>query len=140
MPITKNGTIEYNIPKEIKEKIPLMFYQALFGELVSVYGFEFLIPHEELYNEKDLVKSYIEMVSEFIFASENTSGYNAAFIQTCRKLSMEWLIDYEKTLEWYDSDIFFNEISSEMIKNFCVGKSKPENNYYTFLINSPDKE
>ena len=106
MPIRENGTIEYNIPKEIKEKIPFMFYQALFGELVSVFGFEFLVPHEELYNGKDIVKDYTEMVSKFIFASENTSGYNAAFKQTCRKLSMEWLIDYGKTLDWYDSDIF----------------------------------
>ncbi len=139
MPIKENGTIEYNIPKEIKEKIPSMFYEALFGELVSVFGFEFLVPHEELYNEKDLVKGYTEMVGEFIFASENTSGYNAAFIQTCRKLSMEWLIDYEKTLEWYDSDIFFNEISTGMIKNLCKDKKECPNNYYTFLISSQEK-
>lgn len=139
MPIRENGTIEYNIPKEIKEKIPFMFYQALFGELVSVFGFEFLVPHEKLYNRKDIVKDYTEMVSEFIFASENTSGYNAAFKQTCRKLSMEWLIDYEKTLDWYDSDIFFNEISTEMIRIFCEEKNKTENSYYTFLINNQEK-
>ena len=46
---------------------------------------------------------------------------------------------YEKTLDWYDSDIFFNEISTEMIRIFCEEKNKTENSYYTFLINNQEK-
>lgn len=78
-----------------------MFYRALFGELISVHGFDCLIPNGN---------NYTDMVSEFISYIVGTAAWHTAFIETCHKLSMEWLADYEDSLEWYDSDIFFSEI------------------------------
>ena len=34
----------YEIPKEIKSKIPEHFYYALWGELVSIFGPSIMIP------------------------------------------------------------------------------------------------
>ena len=43
MPINDDLSTEYRIPEDIKKKIPEYFYQAFFGELISVYGFRYLV-------------------------------------------------------------------------------------------------
>lgn len=133
MPITENG-IEYEIPKEIIERIPPEFYQAFFGEIVSVFGFSWLIPDKEFYNEDNPEAGYFEMIDKFLFGIEGTSGWHAAFVQTCNKLSMEWLADYVDDLEWYDFDLFSAKITEETMDHFCVSEHNSANEYYKRLI------
>ena len=142
MPITENGTIEYKMPKEIKDRIPHMFYEALFGELVSVCGYEMIMPDIKFLKKgrKDPIKCYTDMLIEYLSYCEGTSGYTAAFNQTCAKLSMDWLSEYADSLEWFDSDIFFSEISGEMIKVFFSDKIDEKDNYYKFLFDRQNKK
>lgn len=141
MPITADGYVDYSIPLEIKAQIPKMFYQALFGELVSVYGFSWLIPNDEfcIKFKKDPINGYIKTLSEYIFNRNGTAGWYTVFVQTCTKLSMEWLIEYENSLSWYDSDLFYNELSEEMIRIFCIAKHEPTNEYYKHLANKQNE-
>lgn len=133
MPITENG-IEYEIPKEIIERIPPEFYQAFFGEIVSVFGFSWLIPDKDFFNDDNPEAAYIKMIDRYLFSFEGTSGWHAAFVQTCNKLSMEWLADYVNDLEWYDFDLFSAKITEETMDHFCVSEHNSANEYYKRLI------
>ena len=55
---------------------------------------------------------------------------------TCRKLDMEWLLDYYDSLPWYDSDMFDGEIENMVISEFIEADEKPKSAkmYYQFLL------
>lgn len=108
----------YDIPKEIKSKIPEYFYYAFGGELLSVFGKDFLT--------KDDSGNY---PLDFLSSSQ---GYSVAFDMTCKKLDMLWLKEYRDSLPWYDSDLFDGEIDEQTIRVFK--KSKEANPYYLYLI------
>ena len=122
--ITDEGLIEYDIPQDIKSRIPNYFYYAMAGELASVFGPQIL---QEI--ESDEEDGYYDLAS-------STSGWHEAFKATCKKLDMMWLEDYWKTLEWYDADVFDGEIESEIINQFCKKNHDDDhaNCYYKYLM------
>lgn len=113
---------KYVIPADIKSRIPEHFYYALGGELVSVFGRDALIPDEDGLSPLDYCTS--------------TAGYVAALKATCRKLDMDWLMDYWNKLPWYQSDVFDGEITDEVAKRFNDqnGAKNNANPYYLYLL------
>ena len=125
MPIVGNGQdiyIEYHIPAEIKSRIPQYFYSAFAGELFSILGGAIF--------DKDESGFY-----SLVYIS-GTTGWSEALKMTCRKLDMEWLLDYYDSLPWYDSDIFDGEIEDMVISEFVDAGEKPKSAhmYYQFLL------
>lgn len=109
---------EYKIPDNIKTRIPEYFYYALGGECVSVFGADALIRNKDGFS-----------VLEY---SSGTFGYVKAFDAACKKLGMEWLLEYYVLLPWYHSDIFDGEIIDEVMK--CFSSSNSAGPYYQYLI------
>ena len=131
-PIVENGTgtrIEYQIPKEIQERIPDYFYTAFAGELFSVYGWE-----------RSRWMFYPEESKEYVDLDSSSAGWAQALEATCRKLEMDWLFAYYQTLEWYDSDVFDGIIEKEIGKQFMNGKCDNANNYYLYLLHKNNEE
>lgn len=110
--------LNYEVPKEIKDKIPEYFYYAFGGEYVSIFGANALIPDED-------GSSMLEYYS-------STTGYYEAFKATCKKLNMMWLLDYWNELPWYHSDIFDGWFADEVMKRFKERQNA--NPYYLHLI------
>ncbi len=123
MPIIGDGenvSIEYKIPDEIGNKIPPYFYAAFAGELFSVFGLDAL--------QKDEDNSY--GLRYFC----GTAGWLEALKTTCKKLNLDWLMNYYYTLDWYDSDIFDGVISERIISEFIEAEPSCANSYYHFLL------
>ena len=144
MPINNDGVVEYKIPEEIKGKIPDYFYYAFFGEFVSVFGPELIIPDTEMYKElmSDEEYDYVDQINMMMCMQGGTSGWAEALKQTCKKLSMMWLWEYYCGLEWYDSDLFDGEIADCVIEKFFKGENHHCNSYYLYIRkeNRTDKE
>lgn len=123
MPIVGEGSnvhVEYSIPEEIKREIPDAFYIALAGELFSVFG--------AVASEKDEDGAYgIDFLC-------GTAGWAAALRAACRKMKMQWLLNYYDALEWYDSDLFDGEISDMVIKKFYEADETSADAYYLYLM------
>ena len=128
-----NESLGYKIPKEIKEKIPEYFYYAMGGELVSIFGVEVLTPEDK----NDVINENTVYEIDFV---TSTSGWYEAFKATCKKLDLQWLLDYHETLDWYKSDLFDDEIAQEIIKYFSSEPKSRANSYYLYLVNSKDKK
>lgn len=127
MPINDDLSIEYHIPEDIKKKIPEYFYQAFFGELISVFGFQCLVP----INKRPSL--YSKQIEDYLISISESGGWYAAFKQSCIKLDLKWLIEYYESLSWYDSDLFDNEIVNEIIIHF-VNDRQTNNSYYKHLF------
>ena len=127
-----NEFLEYEIPLEIKQKIPEYFYYAMGGELVSIFGIKVLIPEDA----NDEINEYTVYGIDFVTP---TSGWYEAFKATCKKLDLQWLLDYHKTLDWEKGDLFDDEIAQEIIKYFSLEPKNRANSYYLYLLNSKDK-
>ena len=115
MSIVDNGNdvhVEYQIPDEIKSKIPQHFYSALAGELCSVFG--------RMIFDKD--ESGVYGISYI----GGTTGWMEALKMTSEKLDMAWLLDYYKSLPWHDSEIFDGEIEDKIFSEFIEADQKPE--------------
>ena len=143
--------VEYEIPQEIDSKIPEYFYFAMAGELCSIYG-----PHifdkveyaeyDEEGNELPVDDNEVNLICEpsddgalcYYNLDSGTGGWYEAFKATCRKLNMEWLFDYWKTLEWYDSDIFDGIIENRIVEKFVKCEDHHCNVYYQWLCSHKD--
>lgn len=139
MPIVrdeKTGSVypSYEIPTEIKEKIPEYFYYAMGGELQAIHAGTNIFQKWRIPDEEDEEKAY------YYDLDSSTGAWVEAFRATCRKLDMQWLYDYYKTLEWYDSDIFDGEIETEIIHRFCEVETSTCNSYYQYLCECSAKE
>lgn len=148
MPIVgskENVHVEYAIPEDIRSRIPDYFYYAMAGELVSIFGPQILqkkIGPEEYDGSGKEIGSLTSEDRSYYDLDSSTGGWVEAFKTTCRKLHMMWLVDYWKTLEWYDSDIFDGEIEGEIIKRFCEKDHSQDhaNCYYRYLCSVSEKE
>lgn len=110
---------EYTIPESIRKRIPDYFYFAIGGELVSIFGTGVFECDEDGMQGIDFIAG--------------TAGHYAAFRMTCRKLGMQWLLDYWEELMWYDSDAFDSEILFNT--NKCFDEYKGDANpYYVYLV------
>lgn len=122
MPIIDNDgdvSVIYEIPQNIKDKIPEYFYLAFAGELFSVFGIGTFEKDEDGFRRIDY--------------STSTIGWVAALKATCQKLDMEWLFTYWEELEWYDSDIFDEKMADEMVSRL-EKDSDGVNPYYLHLV------
>lgn len=90
---------EYKIPQEIKEKFTKDFMV------------DFLINITQVFNLNEAI-SY----SDDIVYLESTYGWTDAFKNTCHKYKIEDVLVYYDNLEWYNSDIFDDEIASILIE------------------------
>ena len=102
----------YKIPKNIKNNIPEYFYPAMAGELFAVAG----------------INKGLSMFSDDKYLNTSTSGWTEAFNETCRKLKMQWLLNYRETLEWDESDLFDAELEKRILNK---GNTDA---YYTYLV------
>ena len=132
-----NVRTKYYIPDSIKKNIPDYFYYALAGELVSIFGPWILLKQSfpEFDDDGDEIQPLTEGDRSYYDLNISSGGWYEAFIATCRKLDMMWLVEYWKKLSWYDEDVFNSEIESEIIERFCkVDVSQQHANcYYKYL-------
>ena len=148
MPLVGTGRevhIEYEIPKEIDEKIPEYFYYAFAGELASIMG-----PHVfekvEFFEEDDSGEFVLDengnlIVEDSYYDLDSTSGgWFEAFTETCRKLDMMWLADYHRNLEWYDSDVFDGILEDRIIQKYILSEDNHCNPYYKYLCEKSRKK
>ena len=77
---------------------------------------------------------YVDQIDLILCMQGGTGGWAEAFKQTCKKLSMLWLWDYYRSLEWYDSDLFDGEIADGIIEKFFRNENHHCNSYYKYLI------
>ena len=126
MPIDNEGNLYCHIPEEIENRIPEYFYIAMAGELCSIFGYTVFEKYTDPDDPED--EGYYDLDS-------STGGWYEAFKATCNKLNMSWLLDYYKTLEWYDSDMFDGIIENRIITNFIMAKDHHANSYYQYLCN-----
>ena len=139
--VEEAGTVfvKYEIPEEIDKQIPLYFYYALAGELVSIMGPD--IMHKISLYKCDEDFNYILnedgsyiIEDEYYDLNSSTGGWYEAFNATCNKLNMKWLLEYWNTLEWYDSDIFDGIIEDRVVNYFIKNKNHNANPYYKYLV------
>lgn len=126
MPIDNEGNLHYHIPEEIENRIPEYFYIAMAGELCSIFGWQIFEKYEDPYHPE---------IEPFYDLGSSTSGWCEAFKATCKKLGMDWLLEYYRTLEWYDSDMFDGIIENCIITNFINIENEDDNPYYHYLCN-----
>ena len=139
--INENGSVyvNYEIPQEIDSRIPNYFYYAMTGELVSIFGPLILEKIDYLEYEYDDDGNQIpgdpNVDASYYDLNSSTGGWNEAFKMTCKKLDMMWLMDYYRTLECYDSDIFDGIIEDRIIENYIEKDHMHDhaNCYYKYL-------
>ena len=129
--------VEYKIPKEIDSRIPDYFYYAMAGELVSIFGPHILekVDYPEYDDDGNQIPGDPNVDASYYDLASGTGGWYEAFKMTCKKLDMMWLMDYYKTLEWYDSDIFDGIIENRIIENYIEKDhiNDHANCYYKYL-------
>ncbi len=94
---------DYKIPDEILNDIPPYFYESFACELCIVFG-------PVIFKKSDTGDDY------GLFYIEGTTGWVDAFRSVVNRLGLPWLSDYYNSLDWFDSDLFDNQISDLLIK------------------------
>ena len=109
MPIIEEGNdvhVEYSIPEDIKKLITDDFLKEFRNQLFRI--------HEHY--------SLEVFAEEGIPVNTSTSGWFAAFGKACLLTHKETVLDYWRTLPWYDSDIFNSELAEMLIdRHFILG-------------------
>lgn len=98
MPIMTDLSIEYSMPAEIKLLITHGFCVQFLKELHMIWGISL---HDFSYTS--------------LGYCEGTSGWNEAFVTTCRKLNKPEIYQYYASLPWYDSDLFDAELTEMLV-------------------------
>lgn len=142
--IEKEGSVfvEYTIPEEIDNKIPQYFYYAMAGELCSIFGPEIFqkITDVEYDDAGNRIPPKDDVDHSYYYLDSSSGGWYEALRMTCKKLDMEWLLNYLDSLEWYDSDIFDGIIEARIIEYFIEAEDYNCNVYYQYLISRKEKE
>lgn len=84
---------EYKIPQEIKAEFTKEFMAYFLARLAITF---------------DLEESML--CSEYLFNLEGTYGWSKSFKGACQKYNLEYVFVYYDQLEWYDSDLFDDEL------------------------------
>lgn len=109
MPIVGEGNdvyIEYTMPEYIRNLITDDFLKEFRNQLFRIHE------HYSL----DL------FAEEGIPLNTSTGGWFAAFGKACLLTHKESILDYWRTLPWYDSDIFDGELAEMLIeRHFILG-------------------
>ncbi len=108
MPIVKDGDgvcIKYTIPQDIKNLITDDFLKEFRNQLFRINNY-----------------SLDNFAEEGIPMNTSTSGWFAALGKACLLTNKEVLLDYWRTLPWYDSDVFDGELADMLIeRGFILG-------------------
>lgn len=107
MPIVGNGNnvhIEYTMPEQIKSTITDDFLKEFRNQLFRI--------HKEY--SLDL------FADQGIPMNTSTGGWAAAFGKTCLITHNEELLDYWRTLPWYDSDLFDDELADMLVERKLI--------------------
>lgn len=109
MPIVENNDdvyVEYTIPQPIRNLITDEFLKEFRNQLFRIH---------EHYS--------LDTFADFgIPTNTSTGGWFAAFGKACLLTNNEQLLDYWRTLPWYDSDIFDGELAEMLVeRGFILG-------------------
>lgn len=105
MPVV-NDYIEYTMPEDIKNLITDDFLKEFRNQLFRIH---------EYYSIDTFAEDGIPM-------NTSTGGWYAAFGKSCLLTHKEVLLDYWRTLPWYDSDIFDSQLADMLIeRGFILG-------------------
>lgn len=127
-------------------EIPTYFYSCFFGELVKVFGIEFLIPDlyydseyddegERIpYDEADY--SYKDQIDYFLTCYGGTGGWGLAFEEACKQCDLLSLYEDYSNFDWVHSDIFDGYITDNMMET--VFENDISSNYYLFKLKRLD--
>lgn len=103
MPIVEeNGSvyISYTMPEPIKRLVTAEFLKEFRNQLFRMHNYY----------------SLDSFADEGIPMNTSTSGWFAAFGKACLLTNNEQLLDYWRTLPWYDSDIFDGELAEMLVE------------------------
>lgn len=89
--------MNFKVPKEIEQSINIRFLEQLQEEMHCVFGLSL-----DMFEMND------------IFQKESTTAFITAFLNACKKLKKEDLVNYVKTLDWYESDLFDDYLIDRM--------------------------
>jgi len=107
MPLVGSGDnvhIEYQIPDNIKELITYDFLKELRNQLFRIH---------EYWSIDTFAENGIPM-------NTSTGGWHASLGKACITTNSKGLYNYQKNLEWYDSDIFDGELAEMLIENHLI--------------------
>ena len=125
MPIVGSGDsvhVEYSIPEEIKVLITDDFLREFRNQLFRIHKY---------YGLDTFADDGIPM-------NTSTAGWFAAFGKACLLTNTTELLDYWRSLEWYDSDIFDGELADMLVDRKFILPSIDEIIYEKLGIKSDD--
>ena len=125
MPIVGSGDsvhVEYSIPEEIKVLITDDFLREFRNQLFRIHKY---------YGLDTFADDGIPM-------NTSTAGWFAAFGKACLLTDTTELLDYWRSLEWYDSDIFDGELADMLVDKKFILPSIDEIIYEKLGIKSED--
>lgn len=112
--------------------IPTRFHQCMFGELIKVFGVDFLIPDTAYLlqcdddgnfipiNEDDY--SYKDQIDFYLTNFGGTFGWNKAVKAACDQCGIINIYDDYSNMDWVRSDIFDGYIADMMIDELFGGE------------------
>lgn len=103
MPIVGEGNdvhVEYTIPEHIRNLVTDDFLKEFRNQLFRIHDYYSL----DLYADHG------------ILMNTSTAGWFAAFGKACLVTHKEEILDYWRTLPWYDSDIFDGELADMLVE------------------------
>ena len=103
MPIVGEGNdvhVEYTIPEHIRNLVTDDFLKEFRNQLFRIHDYYSL----DLYADHGIPMN------------TSTAGWFAAFGKACLVTHKEEILDYWRTLPWYDSDIFDGELADMLVE------------------------
>lgn len=119
--------------------IPTHFYQCFFGELVKVFGVQFLIPstdYLDMYDDEEEY-SYNNQIGHYLTCWGGTAGWNLAFKEACDQCGLMDIYDDYSRFCWVRSDTFDGYIADEMLD--VLFDDTEHNDYYKFKMRKENK-
>jgi hypothetical protein len=109
VPINDDSTITYKIPQKIKDLITTDFLLDLKNNLIEIFN-----PSQ--YGDSEVT------YANFLVYIQGTYGWSKAFEKSCERFNLKNIAEYRKTLEWYDLDLFDDEVCLLMIKKRVINE------------------
>lgn len=104
---------------------PYNFHKCFLGELIKVFGANFLIPNKyydvEYDDDGNMIESneddysYKDQLTFHLSFFEGTYGWNKAFKAACDECGLMDIYDDYENMDWVHSDIFDGYIAEMMI-------------------------
>lgn len=102
--------------------IPIYFYQCFFGELIKVFGAQFLIPEDGF--------TYTEQIEYYLNDLGGTGGWYEAFKESCDLCGLMDVLDDYSNMNWVYSDTFDGYVADKMVE--VIFDDTHHNDYYRF--------